>query len=60
MFNQTTYTPVLQRELIQRPEAAGVLIYDAPQQKFALIEQFRIGAIDDCDSPWQLEVIAGV
>ena len=28
--------------------------------KFALIEQFRIGAIDDCDSPWQLEVIAGV
>jgi len=60
LFNQTTYTPVLQRELIQRPEAAGVLIYDAAQQKFALIEQFRIGAIDDCDSPWQLEVIAGV
>ena len=25
LFNQTTYTPVLQRELIQRPEAAGVL-----------------------------------
>ena len=60
LFNQTTYTPVLQRELIQRPEAAGVLIYDAAQQKFALIEQFRIGAIDDSDSPWQLEVIAGV
>ena len=60
LFNQTMYTPVLQRELIQRPEAAGVLIYDAAQQKFALIEQFRVGAIDDSDSAWQLEIIAGV
>jgi ADP-ribose pyrophosphatase len=25
-----------------------------------LIEQFRVGAIDDPDSPWQLEIIAGV
>ena len=30
------------------------------QQKFALIEQFRIGAMDDIISPWQLEIIAGV
>ncbi len=39
--------PTIQRELIHRPEAAGVLIYNHQQQKFALIEQFRIGAIDD-------------
>jgi ADP-ribose pyrophosphatase len=25
LFNQSEYTPVLQRELIHRPEAAGVL-----------------------------------
>ena len=60
LFNQTEYTAVISRELIQRPEAAGVLIYDDAQQKFALIEQFRIGAMDDQDSAWQLEIIAGV
>ncbi|NNH00447.1 NUDIX domain-containing protein [Acinetobacter sp. ANC 5414] len=60
LFNQTEYTPVIQRELIHRPEAAGVLIYDDAQQKFALIEQFRVGAMDDSDSAWQLEIIAGV
>lgn len=62
LFNQTEYTPILQRELIHRPEAAGVLIYDDAQQKFALIEQFRVGAMDDSDSDsaWQLEIIAGV
>ncbi|MBE2166493.1 MULTISPECIES: NUDIX domain-containing protein [Acinetobacter] len=60
LFNQTEYTHVLQRELIHRPEAAGVLLYNDQRQQFALIEQFRVGAINDPDSPWQLEVIAGV
>ena len=60
LFHQVEYTPILQRELIQRSEAAGVLIYNDTQQKFALIEQFRVGAIDDTDSLWQLEIIAGV
>lgn len=60
LFNQTEYSPVFQRELIRRKEAAGVLIYNDAQQKFALIEQFRIGAMDDSVSPWQLEIIAGV
>ena len=60
LFNQTEYTSAIQRELIRRKEAAGVLIYNDQQQKFALIEQFRVGAIDDPISPWQLEIIAGV
>ena len=60
LFNQAEYTPVIHRELIRRKEAAGVLIYNDQQQKFALIEQFRVGAIDDEISPWQLEIIAGV
>ncbi|ALH94571.1 NUDIX domain-containing protein [Acinetobacter equi] len=60
LFHQENHTPILQRELIHRPEAAGVLIYDEQKQKIALIEQFRIGAIDDETSPWQLEIIAGV
>ena len=60
LFQQTEYTPLIQRELIRRKEAVGVLIYDDLQQKFALIEQFRVGAMDDPVSPWQLEIIAGV
>ena len=60
VFHQESYTPALQRELIHRPEAAGVLLYNDQQQKFGLIEQFRIGGLDDQDTPWQLEVIAGV
>ncbi len=60
LFKNTGYTSVLQRELIHRPEAAGVLIYNDQQQRFALIEQFRVGALDDQQSPWQLEIIAGV
>ena len=51
---------MIQRELVHRPEAAGVLLYDDQQQRFALIEQFRIGALNDVESAWQLEVIAGV
>lgn len=60
LFNQTKYTHVLQRELVHRPEAAGVLLYSDQKQQFALIEQFRVGALDDSQSPWQLEIIAGV
>lgn len=60
LFQQTDYTPVIQRELVRRKQAAGVLIYNDQQQRFALIEQFRVGAIDDTVSPWQLEIIAGV
>ena len=60
LLNQPDYSPVIQRELIHRPEAAGVLLYNDQQQRFALIEQFRVGALNDSESAWQLEVIAGV
>lgn len=60
LFNKSNYSSSIHRELIHRPEAAGVLLYDNQQRRFALIEQFRIGALNDTDSPWQLEVIAGV
>ncbi len=60
LFNKSNYSSSILRELIHRPEAAGVLLYDNQQRRFALIEQFRIGALNDTVSPWQLEVIAGV
>lgn len=60
LFNKSNHSSSIHRELIHRPEAAGVLLYDNQQRRFALIEQFRIGALNDTVSPWQLEVIAGV
>ncbi|MDO4223820.1 MAG: NUDIX domain-containing protein, partial [Acinetobacter sp.] len=50
----------VQRELLHRPAAAGALLYNDQQQRFALIEQFRVGALRDPHSPWQLEIVAGV
>ncbi|MCJ0830213.1 NUDIX domain-containing protein [Acinetobacter sp. NIPH1876] len=60
LFQRADFSPLIQRELVHRPEAAGVLLYNDQQQRFALIEQFRVGALSDPISPWQLEVIAGV
>lgn len=60
LFHRSKYSPIIQRELIHRPEAAGVLLYNNQQQRFALIEQFRVGALNDSESAWQLEIIAGV
>ena len=60
LFNKSNYSSSIHRELIHRPEAAGVLLYDNQQRRFSLIEQFRIGALNNTVSPWQLEVIAGV
>ncbi|MDB6061673.1 MAG: protein containing C-terminal region of TrgB protein [Verrucomicrobiaceae bacterium] len=55
-----TQSSVMTRELVLRKEAAGVLIYDPQLDAVALIEQFRIGAIDRGGSPWLLELVAGL
>ncbi|MGB1139873.1 MAG: NUDIX domain-containing protein [Halioglobus sp.] len=48
------------RELFERGDAVGVLPYDPETDSLVLIEQFRTGAIRGNDSPWMLELIAGV
>lgn len=48
------------RELFWRPRAVGVLVYDPKNDLVALIEQFRVGALDHPVSPWLLEVVAGL
>ena len=48
------------RELVQRKEAAGVLLYDPQLDALVLIEQFRIGALNRGKSPWLLELVAGL
>jgi ADP-ribose pyrophosphatase len=58
------WTPALRRELMVRRDAAGVLLYDPQLDAVALIEQFRVGAMDsaasDGGSPWLFELVAGL
>lgn len=50
----------LVREIFKRGDAVGVLLYDPVNHLVGLVEQFRLGAIDDSQGPWQFEVIAGM
>ena len=52
-------SPLIQRELVIKPEAIGVLIYDPYLDAVLLIEQFRVGALSH-PNPWQLEIVAGL
>ena len=52
-------SPVLIREVIDRGHAVAVLPYDPVRDEVVLIEQFRIGAGEDSEGPWLIEVIAG-
>lgn len=48
------------RELFVRGSAVVVLLYDPGRDTVVLIEQFRIGALQDRRSPWLLELVAGI
>ena len=50
---------IIQRELLIKPEAVGVLIYDPKRDEVLMIEQFRVGALSE-SNPWQLEIVAGL
>jgi len=48
------------REIMERPSAAAILLYDPSLDQVVLIEQFRSGALSNPQSPWLLEVVAGI
>ena len=50
----------IMREVFDRGDAVGVLPYDPVSDSLVMVEQFRPGAIRGDDSPWMLELIAGV
>jgi ADP-ribose pyrophosphatase len=52
--------PVVQRDCVKRPVAVGVLLYDPKREEVVLVEQFRMGALEDPDSPWLFEIVAGL
>jgi ADP-ribose pyrophosphatase len=48
------------REVFERGDAVGVLPYHPETDSLIMIEQFRPGALRGDDSPWMLELVAGV
>jgi len=50
----------LQRELFVRGDASCVLPYDPVTDQVVLLEQFRIGAVGHNQTPWLLELVAGI
>ena len=50
----------MRRELFQRGDAVGVLPWDPVKDELVLIEQFRVGALREGNSPWMLELVAGI
>lgn len=52
--------PVFTRELFIRGDATCVLPYDPVRDEVVLLEQFRLGAMGRDQSPWLLELVAGM
>lgn len=50
----------LQRELFERGDAAAVLLYDPKLDRVVMVEQFRIGALQEPGGAWLLEIVAGM
>jgi len=48
------------RELFVRGHAVAVILYDPVNDLVGLIEQFRIGALEEDYGPWCIEVVAGM
>lgn len=51
---------VITREVFERGHAAAVLMFDPSLDELVLIEQFRFPAFDTMQSPWLVEVVAGI
>lgn len=50
----------IERERIERLQAASVLLYDPHQDRVVMIEQFRIGALEQGRGAWLLETVGGL
>ncbi|WP_420809744.1 ADP-ribose diphosphatase [Entomohabitans teleogrylli] len=50
----------VQREIFERGHAAVLLPYDPVRDEVVLIEQIRIAALNSSETPWLLEMVAGM
>lgn len=54
------WSETLIREVFERGEAVGVLLFDTSCDDLVLIEQFRVGIANKAKNPWLIEIVAGV
>jgi ADP-ribose pyrophosphatase len=54
------FSEAFTREVLEGRPAAAVLLYDPALDKVVLIEQFRPGALANPQSPWLVEIVAGL
>jgi len=54
------WSETLTRELFERGNCVAVLLYDPGADKVVIIEQFRLGPIDEPENAWMLEIVAGI
>lgn len=54
------WSPVFEREVMDRGHAVVVVPYDPSKDTLVVLEQFRIGAVGAEQSPWLLEFVAGM
>lgn len=50
----------VQREIFERGHAAVLLPFDPVRDEIVLVEQIRIAAYDSSETPWLLELVAGM
>ncbi|MGY2575189.1 ADP-ribose diphosphatase [Vibrio sp. C8] len=56
---QGGWSEPIERELFERGHAAALLPYDAVRDQVVIIEQIRVGTLEQ-QRPWQLEIVAGI
>lgn len=54
------WSKIVEREVFERPSAAGILLYDPKLDKVVLIEQFRPGTLSHTQDHWLIEIVAGI
>lgn len=55
-----TMSPVISREVMDRGNSAGILLYDPDKEKLVFVEQMRVGVFIAGENPWVLECVAGM
>ena len=58
-YNGTMSRPI-SREVMERGNSAGVLLYDPDRDRLVFVEQFRVGVFTAGAYPWVLECAAGI
>ena len=54
------WSPVIDRELMERGHAVVVIPCDPVTDELVVVEQFRVGALEDENGPWLFEFVAGM